>query len=315
MPNESKTERIVRTHFENFKQQIELEEKRSDTPKIDKLLKTASKKGGGKGFPEFIISFKTNSDLLAIVECKADPSKHESPNRDKYSEYAVVGGTCIAIVPMQCASAQKGKVLELKKQLLKRHTLEAVLSMPDELFFNSDVTVVSCVMIFTAHKPHPANIVSNKPYDPNHKIRLSLNGWQFFNLTQLFAISSTHDELPSRLPAGSLTPYVTSSELNNGITTYVDEESDFGDITITANRGGSVGYFFYQPMNYMATPVDVRILKPKFKINSFNAMFLCTILQMEKYRFNFSRKMGTARLKGLSIKLPAKEKEPDFEYM
>ena len=26
--------------------------------------------------------------------------------------------------------------------------------MPDELFFNSKVGVVSCIMIFTAHKPH-----------------------------------------------------------------------------------------------------------------------------------------------------------------
>ena len=29
--------------------------------------------------------------------------------------------------------------------------------MPNELFFNSKVGVVSCVMVFTAHKPHPRN--------------------------------------------------------------------------------------------------------------------------------------------------------------
>jgi type I restriction enzyme M protein len=66
-----------------------------------------------------------------------------------------VGGTCIAIVPMQCALAQKGKVYEFKKMLLQKHTLQAVLSMPNELFVNSNVGVVSCVMIFTAHQPHP----------------------------------------------------------------------------------------------------------------------------------------------------------------
>ena len=72
-------------------------------------------------------------------------------------ECLVEGGTCVAIVPMQSALAQKGKVFEYKKKLLAQHTLEAVLSMPDELFFNSNVGVVSCVMIFTAHKPHPKN--------------------------------------------------------------------------------------------------------------------------------------------------------------
>jgi len=68
-----------------------------------------------------------------------------------------LGGICIAIVPMQSALAQKGKVYEEKQQLLQKHTLEAVLSMPDELFFNSKVGVVSCIMVFTAHKPHPKN--------------------------------------------------------------------------------------------------------------------------------------------------------------
>jgi type I restriction-modification system DNA methylase subunit len=67
------------------------------------------------------------------------------------------GGVCIAIVPMQCALAQKGKIYELKKRILQGHTLEAVLSMPNELFFNSDVNVVTCVMIFTAQKSHPKN--------------------------------------------------------------------------------------------------------------------------------------------------------------
>lgn len=67
------------------------------------------------------------------------------------------GGTCIAIVPMQSALAQKGKVYELKKRLLQKHTLEAALSMPDELFFNSKVGVISCIMVFTAYKPHQKN--------------------------------------------------------------------------------------------------------------------------------------------------------------
>jgi hypothetical protein len=70
-------------------------------------------------------------------------------------ECLVDGGTCIAIVPMQKALATtRGKSFEYKKKLLEKHTLEAVLSMPDELFFNSDASAVTCIMIFTAHKPH-----------------------------------------------------------------------------------------------------------------------------------------------------------------
>ncbi|MDR3298311.1 MAG: SAM-dependent methyltransferase [Candidatus Nomurabacteria bacterium] len=67
------------------------------------------------------------------------------------------GGKCVAIVPMQEALATTGKVYEFKKKILQKHTLEAVFSMPDELFFNSKVGVVSCIMIFTAKRPHPAD--------------------------------------------------------------------------------------------------------------------------------------------------------------
>ncbi|MEK7452629.1 MAG: N-6 DNA methylase [Patescibacteria group bacterium] len=96
MANERKTEIITRDHFSNFLDSIYIEEQRSDNPKIDKLLKSASKKGGGKGYPEFIISYKTNPDLLIVVECKADVTKHESKDRDKYSEFAVDGALLYA---------------------------------------------------------------------------------------------------------------------------------------------------------------------------------------------------------------------------
>jgi type I restriction-modification system DNA methylase subunit len=66
-------------------------------------------------------------------------------------------GICLAILPMQCALAQKGAKLFLKERLLKNHTLEAVLSLPNELFHNSKVGVVTCAMIVTAHQPHPKN--------------------------------------------------------------------------------------------------------------------------------------------------------------
>jgi type I restriction enzyme M protein len=91
MANERKTESIVRSHFEKFKDIIHIEEQSSDNAKIDKLLKTASKKGSGKGRPEFLITYNSNSDLLIVIECKADIAKHESPSRDRFSDFAVDG--------------------------------------------------------------------------------------------------------------------------------------------------------------------------------------------------------------------------------
>ena len=95
MANERKTERIVRKYlidngyFGNT--DIIVEEQKSDFVLVDKLLSNASKKGTGKGYPEFIIRSKDHSDFLIVIECKADTKKHESSTRDKYGEYAVDG--------------------------------------------------------------------------------------------------------------------------------------------------------------------------------------------------------------------------------
>ncbi len=66
-----------------------------------------------------------------------------------------VGSTCIAIVPLSCAIALSGPAYECKKRVLEHHTLEAVMSMPEDLFHNSKVNVVTCIMVITAHRPHP----------------------------------------------------------------------------------------------------------------------------------------------------------------
>jgi type I restriction enzyme M protein len=91
MPNERKTEAFVRDHFKNYSNFICFEEQQSGIPKIEKLLKNASKKGTGRGRPEFIITYNDNSDFLTVVECKSDISKHESQTKDRFSDFAVDG--------------------------------------------------------------------------------------------------------------------------------------------------------------------------------------------------------------------------------
>ena len=67
----------------------------------------------------------------------------------------VKGGKCIAICQMSTAIKQDNKTIEVRKRLLKNHTLKAVFSMPDQLFYPK--AVVTSILVFTAHKPHPAN--------------------------------------------------------------------------------------------------------------------------------------------------------------
>ena len=61
---------------------------------------------------------------------------------------------CVAIVPMSLVTSNDVKNLENKKRILENHTLDAVFSMPNELFFNSNTSVVTCIIVLTAHVPH-----------------------------------------------------------------------------------------------------------------------------------------------------------------
>ena len=58
------------------------------------------------------------------------------------------GGTAIAVAPMSCAISPNSA----RAELLKNHTLEAVMSLPDELFY--PVGTIACLMVFKAHVPH-----------------------------------------------------------------------------------------------------------------------------------------------------------------
>lgn len=94
MANERLTEAIVRDHFKSdpFIKSVKFEEQKSSSKRIQELLKGQSKGGGkGYGYPEFFISFPTNSNYIIVVECKAKTSNHESANRDKPKDHAVDG--------------------------------------------------------------------------------------------------------------------------------------------------------------------------------------------------------------------------------
>ncbi|WP_237721620.1 HsdM family class I SAM-dependent methyltransferase [Cronobacter dublinensis] len=58
------------------------------------------------------------------------------------------GGTGVAIVPMSCAIAPH----PMREELMRSHTLDAVMSMPQELFY--PVGTVTCIMVWTSGISH-----------------------------------------------------------------------------------------------------------------------------------------------------------------
>jgi type I restriction enzyme M protein len=93
--NERITENIVREYLYDLgykdDENIIVEEQKSENPTIQKCLQNASKSGKGVGKPEFMIRSTNHPDFIIVVECKADVSKHQSPNHDQYKDFAIDG--------------------------------------------------------------------------------------------------------------------------------------------------------------------------------------------------------------------------------
>jgi type I restriction enzyme M protein len=116
----------------------------------------------GDTFDEEII--KKVSKIKPDIGFLNPPYKSDKKNDREELEFVInqleemrSGGVVAAVLPMSSALNPNGKITELKKRLLSKHKLLACFSNPDELFYNTTATVVTCVMIFQAHIPHPKN--------------------------------------------------------------------------------------------------------------------------------------------------------------
>jgi type I restriction enzyme M protein len=92
--------------------------------------------------------YKSNVGLINPPYSQGTGDLHELSFVDNMLDMLVPGGIGIAIVPVSCATSPHS----MKQTIMNKHTLEAVMSMPNELF--APVGVITCIMVFTAHKPH-----------------------------------------------------------------------------------------------------------------------------------------------------------------
>jgi hypothetical protein len=95
-----------------------------------------------------IKEYRCNVGLLNPPYSQGDEDLHELYFVGHMLECLRRGGIGIAVVPMNCAISPH----KARGELLKNHTLEAVMSLPDLLF--TPVGAIPCLMVFTAKVPH-----------------------------------------------------------------------------------------------------------------------------------------------------------------
>ncbi|MEP2942342.1 MAG: N-6 DNA methylase, partial [Hyphomicrobiales bacterium] len=119
--------------------------------------------GDGKSNIQLGDTFKTANDpaTAPTVGLLNPPYKSDSDDIEELefilrnASALSTNGKCISIIPISCLSGTDAKSVALKERIMSEHTVEAVMSMPEDLFHNSKVGVITCALVLSAHVPHP----------------------------------------------------------------------------------------------------------------------------------------------------------------
>lgn len=138
--------------------------------------------------------------------------------------------------------------------------------------------------------------------------------WKWFKYDSLFTIKKGKRLTKADMEDGTIR-YIGAIDSNNGISNHISNSEHIHSAnTITVSYNGSIAEAYYQNERFWATD-DVNVLYPKFQLNKYIALFLTTLINKEKYRFNYGRKWDKELMNSSQIKLPVKGKDPDWKWI
>lgn len=171
-----------------------------------------------------------------------------------------------------------------------------------------------------------------KPLQPEN-MKLNTQDWKWFRYDEIFDIKhGFYNKKPEDNPKGDI-PFIGATDSNNGVTSHSDletiaattktgegnnspmEEKIFENCIAVTNNG-SVGYAYYQAKPFTCTH-DVNPLYLKgHELNPYIALFLCSLIEKERFRWAYGRKWRPVRMPSSRIKLPVTpEGTPDWQFM
>ncbi|MFC1566499.1 N-6 DNA methylase [bacterium] len=157
------------------------------------------------------------------------------------------------------------------------------------------------------------DIASNKSFDDRF-IELKIHHWQEFKIEDLFEVVGSKTTPKRQLEefGRGKYPYITTQTVNNGVENFYAHFTDTGNVLVIDSA--VKGYCSYQRDNFSASD-HVEKLIPKFEMNTYIALFLQTIINLEQFRYSYGRKYNQERIRKTKIKLPFKNKQPNWQFM
>jgi len=151
----------------------------------------------------------------------------------------------------------------------------------------------------------------------------NINTWKRFKIKSIFK-TEKNGKLPrgkvhskEDLPDGNDFFYVGAKKRDNGIMYRCGFDKSLiskgNCIAFICNGQGSVGYTNYIDTDFMASG-DLA-LGYNENLNKYNALFLVTVFDKERFKYSFGRKWGKY-LSNTEVLLPVQDNgEPDWQYM
>ena len=171
--------------------------------------------------------------------------------------------------------------------------------------------------------PKKAQRVWLQKYDTTpqkqENMKLNTQDWKYYTIEDLFRVELTKGDIKAdEVDSGNI-PLISSGEGNNGVVKYISKDGDgkaemFPDNTITLDMFCHANY---QGLPYYAVGHGrVNILFPKFDLNKYIGIFICTLINREVYRFSYGRAVYSTVAEKMKIKLPTTPSgTPDWQFM
>lgn len=149
------------------------------------------------------------------------------------------------------------------------------------------------------------------------RIELNFSNWKSVKLIKVFEHQRGQRYIKELQKAGPY-PYISSSEVNNGVDGYVtpSPRSIVYHDALTIANSGSRGVTFYHEGNFVASDhVTVLWTKSGKRLTKKIGLFLKPIIEKNKNRYLFNKEINEDTIKEIDIFIPYKDTEPDWDYM
>ena len=147
---------------------------------------------------------------------------------------------------------------------------------------------------------------------------INFNEWKKFRIARLFSIKSPSKRSIKSYSQGTV-PYVSSGGINNGVVSYLDpkenEQLEKGNCITVSPLEGTAS--FYQETDFLGRGGGGSAISLLYNehLNKYNALFVCTIIEICAKKFNYNDAFNSDNLKTLEIPLPAKKNDDDSYFI